>query len=58
MKQKRKYRHVWINDGEFLRAVKVLTGLDDGIYSELLEGDLKEGDRLVTGIRLPPTYSR
>ena len=58
MKQKRKYRHVWINEGEFLRAVKVLTGLDDGIYSELLEGDLKEGDRLVTGIRLPPTYSR
>jgi len=58
IKQKRKYRYVWVNDGEFLRGIKILTGLDDGIYTELLEGDLKEGDQLVTGIRLPPTYSR
>lgn len=58
MKQKRRYRYVWVDDGDFLRGVKVLTGLDDGIYSELLEGDLKEGDRLVTGIRIPNTYGR
>lgn len=53
IKQKRKYRYVWVEDGDFLRAVKVLVGLDDGQFSELLEGDLKNGDRLVTGIRIP-----
>ena len=58
IKKKRKYRYVWVEDGEFLRGVKVLVGLDDGQYSELLEGDLKEGDRLVTGIRLPTMTSR
>ncbi|MGE5248368.1 MAG: efflux RND transporter periplasmic adaptor subunit, partial [Verrucomicrobiota bacterium] len=30
-------------------VVRVKTGVSDGNYSELLEGDLKEGDELITG---------
>jgi len=58
IKQKRRYRYVWIQDGDFLRGVKVLVGLDDGHHSELLEGDLKAGDKLVTGLKLPTMTSR
>lgn len=58
IKQKRRYRYVWIQDGDFLRGVKVLVGLDDGQHSELLEGDLKAGDKLVTGLKLPTMTSR
>ncbi len=42
---------VWIlRDGE-PTAVAVTTGLDDDNYTEILEGDLKEGDRVVVGER-------
>lgn len=47
-KQKRKEKHVWIKDGEKLRAVKVVVGIDDGKYYEMISGDLKVGDELVT----------
>jgi HlyD family secretion protein len=43
----RNQRHVWINDGEFLRAKKVEVGLNDLKYTELVSGDLKAGDELV-----------
>ncbi|TWU38404.1 efflux RND transporter periplasmic adaptor subunit [Novipirellula artificiosorum] len=42
-------RHVWVVEGEFLRAVEVTTGLTEYRYTELVSGDLKEGDQLVTG---------
>lgn len=32
-----------------LQAVSVKTGVSDGAYTELIEGNLKEGDSLVTG---------
>jgi HlyD family secretion protein len=43
--------HVWVNDGEFLRAVEVVVGINDYQYSELIKGDLKQGDVLVTGTK-------
>ncbi|MEX2286169.1 MAG: efflux RND transporter periplasmic adaptor subunit [Planctomycetaceae bacterium] len=46
----RRSRHVWIQDGSMLRAVQVMTGLSDYKYSELVSGDLKEGQKLVVGI--------
>lgn len=42
-------RHVWVVDGDFLRAVPVTTGIDDWRYTELVAGDLKPGQKLVTG---------
>jgi len=43
-------RHVWILDGEFLKAVEIVTGLGDSKHTELVSGELKEGQKLVTGI--------
>jgi HlyD family secretion protein len=51
LRRQRNRRHVWAVDGEFLRAVEVTTGLADGNNTELLSGDLKEGQKLVTGIQ-------
>ena len=46
---------VWKIDGEFLSAVELATGISDSEFTELVSGELKEGDRLVTGIR-PKEY--
>jgi HlyD family secretion protein len=51
--RKENRRHVWVEDGQFLKAVPIVTGLTDLKYSELKSGDLAEGDELVTGI-MPP----
>ena len=48
--RKRRQRHVWIKDGEKLRAVKIEFGLSDGKHYELVEGELEEGQELVTGV--------
>ena len=42
-------RHVWIVDGEFLKAVEVVTGINDLRHHEMVSGDLQVGDQLVTG---------
>lgn len=42
-------RTVWVFAGGSVRPVKITTGLNDGINSEILSGDLKEGDLVVTG---------
>lgn len=47
--RKRSRRHVWIDDGQFLRARAVVLGISDNRYTELLEGDLKEDEELVIG---------
>jgi HlyD family secretion protein len=48
--RKRDRRHVWVADGGSLRAIEVLVGIMDGRFSECVSGELKEGDKLVTGI--------
>lgn len=51
MRRDRDRRHVWIQDGDKLRAIPVITGLSDSRYTELVEGELNPGDILVTGIQ-------
>jgi HlyD family secretion protein len=51
LRQKRNSRHVWVVEGEYLRAVEVVTGLVDSNYTELVSGALREGDKLITGIQ-------
>ncbi len=43
-------RHVWVKDGEFLRAIEVVTGISDYKYTELISGDVKSGTELVIGL--------
>jgi HlyD family secretion protein len=50
-RKKRNRRHVWVQDKYKLRAVEVQTGLSDSHYTELVEGELKKGDKLVIGIQ-------
>jgi HlyD family secretion protein len=51
IRKEREKRHVWVVDGDRLRAVVASTGMTDGQFTELLQGDLKPGDELVTGIK-------
>lgn len=44
-------RHVWVVDGDWLRAVEVTIGLNDSRNSQLVAGDLKVGDQLVIGLK-------
>ncbi|MFM8251214.1 MAG: efflux RND transporter periplasmic adaptor subunit [Planctomycetota bacterium] len=53
-RRQRNQRHVWVADGEFLRAVAVVTGLSDSQTTELVSGELEPGEKLVTGL-LPKT---
>jgi HlyD family secretion protein len=47
----RNRRHVWTEQGEFLRAVEIVTGLNDNKHTEVVSGDLQEGTKLVTGVQ-------
>jgi HlyD family secretion protein len=47
--RQRQRRLVWVQDGEWLRAVPVALGLMDNQNAELLTGDLAEGQAVVTG---------
>ena len=52
--QARHKRHVWVQEADKLRAIEVETGLIDnkyGKYTELVAGELEEGQLLVTGIK-------
>lgn len=49
--RERSRRHVWVVDGERLRAIPVTTGISDSKYTELVEGDLTEDMQLVTGVK-------
>jgi HlyD family secretion protein len=55
-RRSRNTRHVWVVDGLKLRAVEILTGLADSRFTELVSGDLKIGDKLVTGIEPPKAW--
>jgi len=48
--QKRNRRHVWIVDGELLKAVEIVTGLSDYKWTELVSGKIEAGQKLVTGV--------
>jgi HlyD family secretion protein len=40
---------LWVEDGEFVRPVRVKTGLTDGAMTEILSGEIQDGDAVVTG---------
>jgi len=44
---------VWVEDKGFVRPVKVRIGLSDGRRTEIVQGDLAEGQQIVTGVRPP-----
>jgi len=50
--RKRTHRHVWVADGEFLRAVEVVIGINDSRFTEIVSGDLPAGSKVVTGVGL------
>jgi HlyD family secretion protein len=43
-------RVVWVADGMQVKAIPITVGLQDGQYAELVSGDLKPGQELVTGL--------
>ncbi len=55
-RRKRNRRHVWMADGELLRAVEVVIGISDSRFSEVVSGDVHENDMLVTGIEPKPSW--
>jgi HlyD family secretion protein len=42
-------RHVWVQEGRYLRGRLVTVGVSDNRFSELLSGDLEQGMLLVVG---------
>ncbi len=53
-KRKRKKRHVWVVDGELLKAIAIETGINDSRFTELVSGELKKGMKLVSGTTKKP----
>ena len=49
--KERNERHVWAVTAQGLKAIEVTTGLSDFKYTELVAGDVKADDLLVTGIK-------
>lgn len=47
--RKRHKRHVWVKDGDKLRAIEVRVGISDHRYTEVTDGKIKPGDQLVVG---------
>ncbi len=48
--RKRNRRHVWIVEGDCLKAVEIVIGLSDSKYSEVVSGELTEDQSVVTGV--------
>jgi HlyD family secretion protein len=46
------YRHVWVDDGKYLRGKKVRIGISDNRYTQLLEGEISPDEELVIGEKL------
>jgi len=51
--KRRDRRHVWVVDDHLLKAVEITTGLSDNKFTELVAGNLKEDQKLVTGVENP-----
>jgi HlyD family secretion protein len=55
-RRKRNLRHVWVVEGYQLKAIEVIVGLAESRFTELVAGDLKVGDKLVTGIEIQQNW--
>jgi HlyD family secretion protein len=40
---------VWVQDGQFVRPIKLRLGVTDSVNTEVISGDLKEGQAVITG---------
>lgn len=49
--RRRNRRHVWVRDGDLLKAIAVETGISDYRFTELVSGELEAGDELVVGLK-------
>jgi HlyD family secretion protein len=49
--RKRTHRHVWVQEGELLRAIAIVTGINDHKYTEVVSGDLPAGTKVITGLK-------
>lgn len=56
-RRKRSRRHVWVQEGNLLKAVEVVVGLTDSQFTEMISGSLQPGMKLVIGIQ-QPQYGR
>jgi HlyD family secretion protein len=45
--------HVWVEEHGFVRPIEVRLGLSDGLQTEILGGNLREGQQVVIGEVLP-----
>lgn len=44
-------RHVWVREGDLLRAIEVETGISDYQHTELVSGEVTSGQELVVGLK-------
>jgi hypothetical protein len=51
--QTRSQVYTWNEPAKELKMIQVVLGVSDGTFSELVTGDLKVGDQIVTGVILP-----
>jgi HlyD family secretion protein len=54
-RRKRNTRHVWTVEEGFLQAVEIVTGINDTRDTEVISGDLAEGQEVVIGVKLGAT---
>ncbi len=52
---KKAFAHIWVLERGKLTQVPVNLGIGDDSFTEILEGDIKEGQEIVIGEILPPT---
>jgi HlyD family secretion protein len=50
--RKRLRRHVWVLEGEKLRAIEVQLGISDYRHAELAEGEVEPGQKLVVDVQI------
>ena len=50
--------YTWNEATKDLKPINVRLGVTDGSFSELLSGELKVGDQLVTGVVIPASQQR
>jgi HlyD family secretion protein len=48
-KSKHDHTNLWIADGDFVRPISVQIGLSDGISTEIVKGDVRDGTEVVVG---------
>lgn len=50
-REKRNRRHIWVVDGDLLKAIEVQTGLSDNRHTELVSGEVEDEQEVVIGIK-------